>query len=585
MALNFLTGINLVKNELQNAVVQNLASAPSTPAKGQIYYDTVSDHLFTWNGTTWVQNDGLGAAMTGADIVTAINGSASIIDLDNLPTGVGTAVTNNHTHANIVALGNVSGTNTGDNATNTQYSSLVTNATHTGDVTGATALTIADKAVTLVKMADMATASFIGRNTALTGIPEIISVATAKTMLGLGTAAASATGDFATAAQGTLATNAVPKGTVTTLNDFIVGTGAAAVTRKTPTEVVSILSLNNLTNNAQVKKAASSTDGSIPKWSGTSGDAIVDGYIVETTLTGGATAIARADAVKNYIDSLLAASDAMVFKGTLGSGGTITSIPTAYNAGWAYKIITAGTYAGIVCEVGDLIVAIVDRASSGVNADWIVVQTNTDGAVTGPASATDGNFALFDSATGKIIKNSSVNPSSFALAAHAHSTFDRATSVLSGANVFSDVIVLDGIVTGVSTRALSAADVGAAASGHNHALDGLSNVTITTNSDGEILRWNGSAWINNTLAEAGIAVASHNHDSVYPKKYTAAVGGSTSVVITHNLNTKALVCSLARTASPYDIVMTNIELTSVNTVTVKFDVAPSAGEYTITIIG
>ena len=53
---------------------------------------------------------------------------------------------------------------------------------------------------------------------------------------------------------------------------------------------------------------------------------------------------------------------------------------------------------------------------------------------------------------------------------------------------------------------------GKSASNHNHTLDGLSNTTITSNTNGEILRWNGSAWVNNTLAEAGIASASHNHD-------------------------------------------------------------------------
>lgn len=45
---------------------------------------------------------------------------------------------------------------------------------------------------------------------------------------------------------------------------------------------------------------------------------------------------------------------------------------------------------------------------------------------------------------------------------------------------------------------------GKASTSHNHTLDGLSNVTITTNSSGEVLVWNGSAWVNNTLAEAGI---------------------------------------------------------------------------------
>ena len=43
---------------------------------------------------------------------------------------------------------------------------------------------------------------------------------------------------------------------------------------------------------------------------------------------------------------------------------------------------------------------------------------------------------------------------------------------------------------------------------HNHTLDGLSNTTITSNTAGEILKWSGTAWINNTLAEAGIQPSS-----------------------------------------------------------------------------
>ncbi len=48
-----------------------------------------------------------------------------------------------------------------------------------------TATQLAAKAVTLAKMDDMATASFIGRNTAATGVPEVLPIATVKTMLGL----------------------------------------------------------------------------------------------------------------------------------------------------------------------------------------------------------------------------------------------------------------------------------------------------------------------------------------------------------------------------------------------------------------
>lgn len=44
-----------------------------------------------------------------------------------------------------------------------------------------------------------------------------------------------------------------------------------------------------------------------------------------------------------------------------------------------------------------------------------------------------------------------------------------------------------------------------------HSLDSHSNVTITTNSNGEILMWNGTAWINRTLAEASISAVGHGH--------------------------------------------------------------------------
>lgn len=94
-------------------------------------------------------------------------------------------------------------------------------------------------------------------------------------------------------------------------------------------------------------------------------------------------------AAKAYTDELLGANDAMVFKGTIGTGGTITSLPIKnYSAGWTYRVITAGNYAGENCEVGDLIIAITDSAgteTSITNSHWTVAQTNIDGAVTADA--------------------------------------------------------------------------------------------------------------------------------------------------------------------------------------------------------
>ena len=86
-----------------------------------------------------------------------------------------------------------------------------------------------------------------------------------------------------------------------------------------------------------------------------------------------------------FVKKAFAANDAMVFKGTLGTGGTVASLPASgYSAGWTYRVATAGMYAGEYCEVGDLIIAITDGPSSGssiTNAHWTKIEHNIDGAV------------------------------------------------------------------------------------------------------------------------------------------------------------------------------------------------------------
>lgn len=192
---------------------------------------------------------------------------------------------------------------------------------------------------------------------------------------------------------------------------------------ETQTVIVSPSIKNNVT-----KTDATTTAGYIPKFNNTTG-VIENGYSVQTTLASSSTAIPTAAAVVAAIDNKIAAADAMIYKGTLGTDGTVTKVPAnGYKVGWTYKVITAGTYAGIKCEVGDMLIAINNGPISGttvVNADWTVVQANIDGAVTGPASATAGHIAVFDGATGKVIKDG---------------TYTIATSVPSNA-VFTDTKV------------------------------------------------------------------------------------------------------------------------------------------------
>lgn len=71
MAIPYLSNIDLQQNEIQNAVVHNQASNPSTPIAGQIYYNTGTNKLLVYNGTEWLDTTGdirkitAGAGLTG----------------------------------------------------------------------------------------------------------------------------------------------------------------------------------------------------------------------------------------------------------------------------------------------------------------------------------------------------------------------------------------------------------------------------------------------------------------------------------------------------------------------------------------
>lgn len=72
--MKYLTSINLVQNELQNAVIQVLATDPATGKIGQIYYNSADKALKQYDGTEWKkvgvvyqQGSTTGAVITGLD--------------------------------------------------------------------------------------------------------------------------------------------------------------------------------------------------------------------------------------------------------------------------------------------------------------------------------------------------------------------------------------------------------------------------------------------------------------------------------------------------------------------------------------
>lgn len=79
MAVTFASPIDLGKLELQNARIQNLATAPASPVEGQVYYNTTDDNLYVFADAAWVDLTAQGVTYTAGSGI-SISGTTIAAD-------------------------------------------------------------------------------------------------------------------------------------------------------------------------------------------------------------------------------------------------------------------------------------------------------------------------------------------------------------------------------------------------------------------------------------------------------------------------------------------------------------------------
>jgi hypothetical protein len=524
-----LNNLNLNKNELQNARIQNLATAPESPVAGQIYFDTVANALLVYNGTIWEAAALSGVTADAAEINILDGATLSTTEL-NYVDGVTSAI---QTQINTKApSANASFTGTFSAPSGTITSDMIANGTIVdGDINASAA--IAD-----TKLATIATAGKVSN-----------SATTATDSAGNNTIVSrDASGNFAA-------------GTITAA---LSGNASTATTLAT----------------ARTISLGGDLSGSV-SFNGSAD--------VTLTATVGANSVALGtDTTGSYVASLVE-----------GTGVTITN-----NTGeGATPTIAIGQAVGTSSNVtfNDLTVSgnlTVSGTTTTVNTAEILLEDNIITLNSGATGAPSANAGI------EIERGSATNT-----ALRWNETTDTWQTTNDGTNYY-DIVTSNTAAAQVTDAAIIAAAGGDGTAGQALVTDGAGNLdfaTITGTSEasiisavgadgaaGAVLTTNGSGNLSFTtslpLANGGTggttaATARANLGATTKVSASVGNGSATSIVVTHNLNTRDLQVQLFEVASPYAQVFTDVELTTADTLTLIFSVAPTSNQYRVVIVG
>ena len=186
------------------------------------------------------------------------------------------------------------------------------------------------------------------------------------------------------------------------------------------------------------------------------------GKTIVTTLGSDDTTVPTSKAVKAAIDAL---PEPMIFKGTLGKDGTITSLPAAAasNEGYTYKVITDGKYAQQSAKIGDVFI------SNG--SSWNLIPSGDE------PSGTVTNIATGTGLTGGPITSSGTI---------SHADTSSQASVSNSGRTYIQSITLDGMghVTGIASATETVTNTDTKVTQHQYSGDGFMPLLFATEQRG-----------------------------------------------------------------------------------------------------
>lgn len=573
--MKYLVNLDLSQNELQNAKIQNLATAPSTPVAGQIYFNTASNKYFGYNGTKWVD---LGYEHPSTHTIAQISGLQSALD--------GKAAAN-HNHDNaykpasyVPAWSEVTGkpsTFTPASHTHNEY----VNQNAFSNVKVGTTTVAADSTTDTLEFV-------AGSNIVLTpdATTDKITIAVSGETVSASeksswnaketTSGAQAKADKALADAKTYANKKVAD---------LVGTAPEAL--DTLQELASAVQGNqagvtDLLKKVGTKAEKSYVDTELAKKANSShthtgAQVNLTGYAKPDT-TG---ALADSDTLNAALGKLEKALDGKQAAGSYAAASH--NHDSAYlgktaTAAAATKLATARTINGVAFD-GTANITITANPSAHNQA------SNTINAMTGYAkaeaaaaiSATDS----LNTAIGKLEKalDGKQAAGSYAPASHTSDTTVHITA--SERNAWN---AKSNLVLGTTSATAFRGDQGLIAYNHSQAAHAPANAQ--KNSD--ITKAEIEAKLTGAITSHthNYAATNHNHNGVYARKYASNIGdgSATTIRVTHNLGTEDITITVKEVATK-QVVMADVQIFDSNNIDILFASAPASGAYRVVVTG